>query len=256
MEENVAVYLFIYDQYPLVHNYHKDDSFLEEKLANNLEQDFVYIFISSISKWCILLMANQQYVAVLKFHFDRTTATLPARTMMTLEHCQLGHFGAAEILTPSGIHEALPIAVAICFVKICIRRCAVSNEHLCSASRLLSFEPTNAKHRIIVPFPLYENDCQTVKPHAVQSLFAVKWALEKWHSKPSNVKIALTVVGLCSDDREIIAETYKLLDKYGYYKREECLSPRDRQMLYMMIPEINFVNSSSLKIFSKLCHFR
>ncbi|KRX17012.1 Metabotropic glutamate receptor 7, partial [Trichinella nelsoni] len=126
---------------------------------------------------------------------------------------------------------------------------AVSNEHLCSASRLLSFEPTNAKHRIIVPFPLYENDCQTVKPHAVQSLFAVKWALEKWHSKPSNVKIALTVVGLCSDDREIIAETYKLLDKYGYYKREECLSPRDRQMLYMMIPEINFVNSSSLKNF-------
>ncbi|KRY88147.1 Metabotropic glutamate receptor 7 [Trichinella pseudospiralis] len=126
---------------------------------------------------------------------------------------------------------------------------AVSNEHLCSASRLLSLEPTKAKHRIILPFPLYENDCQTVKPHAVQSLFAVKWALEKWHSNSLNVKIALTVIGLCSDDREIVAETYKLLDKYGYYKREECLSPRDRQMLYMMIPEINLVNSSSLNNF-------
>ncbi|CDW57681.1 7 transmembrane receptor [Trichuris trichiura] len=111
----------------------------------------------------------------------------------------------------------------------------------CSPFRTLTIDPTNAKHRIIAAFPLYEDDCLQVRADSVHTLFAVQWALGIWNRNPQNVnhRIGLSVVGVCFEEHEFVTQSFKLLHSAGYFEQRTCHEPENQTMQYLLLSEIS-----------------
>uniref|UniRef100_A0A5S6Q4Z7 Receptor ligand binding region domain-containing protein n=1 Tax=Trichuris muris TaxID=70415 RepID=A0A5S6Q4Z7_TRIMR len=111
----------------------------------------------------------------------------------------------------------------------------------CSPFRTLTIDPTDAKHRIIAAFPLYESNCQQVRADSVQALFAVQWALGVWNRNSQNVnhKIGLSVVGVCFDEDEFVTQSFKLLHSTGYYEQKACRDQENQTMQYLLLSDVS-----------------